>query len=105
MSTAASPGYRFDGRHAEATPVTVRVDDRHLVVETTDGAVLDRVLVHRVAVSELFEHAPRLVRSLYHFFRRMHDLEARLGVDNIPDFMSTHPATEERLERPRREIR
>ncbi|HVR14126.1 MAG TPA: M48 family metalloprotease, partial [Gaiellaceae bacterium] len=45
------------------------------------------------------------VRSLVEFFERLSALESRLGVEKIPDFLSTHPATEERLERLRREIR
>lgn len=58
---SGSAGFRFDGRHAEAVPVAVRVDGGHLIVETADGAVLDREPVHRVVVSEPFDHAPRLV--------------------------------------------
>jgi predicted Zn-dependent protease len=45
------------------------------------------------------------VRSLVEFFERLGALESPFGDDKIPDFLSTHPATEERLERLRREIR
>jgi predicted Zn-dependent protease len=61
MSTPASPATRFDGRRAEATPVSVRVEDGHLVVEANDGAVVDHVLVSRAIISDPFEHAPRMV--------------------------------------------
>jgi predicted Zn-dependent protease len=61
VSTPASAGFRFDGRHAEATAITVRAEDGDLVVETIDGVVLDREAVRRATFSEPFDHAPRLV--------------------------------------------
>jgi predicted Zn-dependent protease len=39
------------------------------------------------------------------FFERLGAQESEVGAERIPDFLSTHPATEERLERLRREIR
>lgn len=61
MSVSACPGYRFDGRHAEATSVEVRVEGGQLVVESTAGTVLDRVSVHQALVSDPLERAPRVV--------------------------------------------
>jgi predicted Zn-dependent protease len=49
------------------------------------------------------------VRPLVEFFERISARKSRLAVETIPDFLSTHPAThpatEERLARLRREIR
>jgi predicted Zn-dependent protease len=44
-------------------------------------------------------------QPLYEFFVRVRRLESRRGVGAIPDFLATHPPTEERLERLRREMR
>ena len=44
-------------------------------------------------------------RPLYQFFTQLHALESRRGVADIPNFVFTHPSTEERLERLRREIK
>lgn len=61
MSTSTFPAFRFDGRQAEAVPVALRVDNGWLVVETAEGAVLERQPLDRAVVSEPFDHAPRLV--------------------------------------------
>ena len=42
-------------------------------------------------------------RPLYEFFRSVRGLEAKRGADDIPDFLSTHPGANARLERMRRE--
>ncbi|MBI3825069.1 MAG: M48 family metallopeptidase [Candidatus Rokubacteria bacterium] len=57
----AFPAVRFDGRSAGAVPVVLRVDGARVVVETPEGAVLEREPLERVAVSEPLAHAPRLV--------------------------------------------
>jgi len=61
MSAASVPAFRFDGRHAEAMPVVLRVENGYLVVETAEGIVLEREGLDRALVSEPFDHAPRLV--------------------------------------------
>jgi len=58
---SAHSAYRFDGRHAEAVPVMVRVEYGALIVETADGAELERYPVDGTVVSEPLDHAPRLV--------------------------------------------
>jgi predicted Zn-dependent protease len=45
------------------------------------------------------------VRPLVEFFERLSARESEIRVQKMPDFLSTHPATEERLERLRRETR
>ncbi len=45
------------------------------------------------------------VEPLVEFFERIMDLESQIGADKIPGFLRSHPATDERLERLRREIR
>lgn len=42
-------------------------------------------------------------QPLHDFFLKMRDHEAQYGADSIPEFLSTHPSTEERLERLRRD--
>lgn len=61
MSAPTSPAFRFDGRHADAMPVMLRVKNAYLVVETAEGTVLERERLDRAVVSEPFDHAPRLV--------------------------------------------
>jgi Zn-dependent protease with chaperone function len=39
------------------------------------------------------------VRPLYRFFVKLRELESRLGMEGVPDFLSTHPSTEDRLRR------
>jgi predicted Zn-dependent protease len=55
------PAFRFDGHHADAIPVVLRVENAYLVVETAEGTVLERERLDRAVVSEPFDHAPRLV--------------------------------------------
>jgi hypothetical protein len=43
------------------------------------------------------------VRPLYEFFVKMRELESRLGMEDLPDFLSSHPSTDERLRRLRLE--
>ena len=38
-------------------------------------------------------------RPLHDFFLKVREVESEAGTDGIPDFLSTHPPTEERLER------
>ena len=61
MSAPTFPGFRFDGRRAEPTPVVLRVENACLVVETAEGTELEREQLSCVAVSEAFDHAPRLL--------------------------------------------
>jgi len=65
VSMTTFSGFRFDGRHAEAVPVIVHIDEGELIVKTADGTVdgtlLDRDRLDRVVVSEPFDRAPRLV--------------------------------------------
>jgi predicted Zn-dependent protease len=61
MSTLTFSAFRFDGRQAEAVPVGLRVENNWLVVETLEGAVLERQALDRAIVSEPFDHAPRLI--------------------------------------------
>jgi predicted Zn-dependent protease len=61
MSTLIFPAFRFDGRQAEALPVGLRVESKWLIVETAEGAVLDREALDGAIVSEPFDHAPRLI--------------------------------------------
>src|SRR5262249_57598436 len=61
MSETTFPAFRFDGRHAEAVPVIVRIDDGDLVVQTVDGTLVDRDRLDRTVVSEPLERAPRVV--------------------------------------------
>jgi Zn-dependent protease with chaperone function len=61
MSLTTFSAVRFDGRHAEAVPVIVHVDDGDLVVETVDGTLVDRSRLDRTIVSEPLERAPRVV--------------------------------------------
>jgi len=61
MSLTTFCAFRFDGRHAEAVPVIVRLEDGDLVVETVDGTLVDRNRLHRTVVSEPLERAPRVV--------------------------------------------
>lgn len=61
MSTPTFRAFRFDGRHAEAVLVALRVEDGCLFVETPFGEVLERERLDRAVVSEPFDHAPRLV--------------------------------------------
>ena len=61
MSVPMFPAFRFDGRHAEAMPVLLRVENADLVVETPEGAVLERQPLDRARVSEPLDRAPRLV--------------------------------------------
>lgn len=42
-------------------------------------------------------------QPLHDFFVKIRDHEAHYGADSIPEFLSTHPSTEERLERLRRD--
>ena len=62
---------------------------RHLVVETSDGTVLDRVVLSRAIISDPFEHAPRMVwlptgatlevpDADRHFARELEDAGVRL---------------------------
>src|SRR5574341_854135 len=55
------PAFRFDGRHAAAVPVVLRVENGYLVVEMPEGAVMEREGLDSALVSEPFDHAPRLV--------------------------------------------
>ena len=57
----AYTAYRFDGRHAEAVPVVVRVEYGALIVETTDGAELERYSLDGTVISDPLDRAPRLV--------------------------------------------
>jgi predicted Zn-dependent protease len=59
--SAPITGVRFDGRHAAEVAVALRLEDRQLVVETADGALVERAALDRVQVSEPFQHAPRLL--------------------------------------------
>jgi Zn-dependent protease with chaperone function len=61
VSTPGTPAFRFDGRQADAAPTRVRVEGAHLVVETPEGALLERPPLDRVAVSEPFGRAPRML--------------------------------------------
>lgn len=61
MSAPAFPAFRFDGRHAEARPVQLVLDARCVVVATAEGTELERERLDRLAVSEPFDHAPRLI--------------------------------------------
>jgi len=61
MSETTFPAFHFDGRHAEAVPVIVHIDDGDLVVETVDGTLVDRNRLDRTVVSEPLERAPRVV--------------------------------------------
>ena len=44
------------------------------------------------------------VRPLYEFFLKLRALESRIGMEGLPDFLSTHPATEDRMQRLRQEL-
>lgn len=61
MSPTTFSAFRFDGRHAEAVPVIVHVDDGDLVVQAVDGTLVDRTRLDRMVVSEPLERAPRVV--------------------------------------------
>jgi predicted Zn-dependent protease len=61
MSLSGFPAFRFDGRHADAMPVMLRLDDGSLLVETVEGTLLEREGLDRAVVSEPFRHAPRVV--------------------------------------------
>lgn len=61
MSSLVFPASRFDGRHADAVPVRLRVEHHDLIVETADGVVLDYEQLGHVVVSEPFDHTPRLI--------------------------------------------
>lgn len=52
-----------------------------------------------------FLHANGLpVLPLYEFFLKLRALESRLGMEGLPDFLSTHPATDDRMQRLWREL-
>jgi len=61
VSPSVFPASRFDGRHADAVPVRLRVEHHDLIVETADGVVLDYEQLGHVVVSEPFDHTPRLI--------------------------------------------
>src|SRR5262249_41625909 len=61
MSETTFPAFRFDGRHAEAVPGIVRIDDGDLVVQPADGTRVARDRLARTVVSEPLERAPRVV--------------------------------------------
>jgi predicted Zn-dependent protease len=61
MSTRLFPACRFDGRRAQGLPVIVHIEAPDLIVETAEGAVVDRERLDRAVVSEPLDHAPRLV--------------------------------------------
>ena len=61
MTTGGVSAFRFDGRHAAATAVTLRIDDGWLVVETLDGVEIDRERLDRASIADPLERAPRLV--------------------------------------------
>ncbi|HVE48541.1 MAG TPA: M48 family metallopeptidase [Casimicrobiaceae bacterium] len=50
---------RFDGRSAQGKQVEIRIDDAMLVVLANDS--IQRVSLNHIAVSERFEHAPRML--------------------------------------------
>jgi len=54
------PAFRFDGRHAEAQAVQLRVEGGALVVEA-QGVVLDHEPLDHVTISEPLGRAPRLI--------------------------------------------
>jgi len=61
VSTPTFPAFRFDGRHAEALPVVLRIENAYVVVETAEGIELERERLDRAVVSEPLDHAPRLL--------------------------------------------
>jgi len=61
MSAATFSAFRFDGRTAHATAVSMRLDDDVLIVEDANGVVLEREPLPAARVSDAFDHAPRLI--------------------------------------------
>jgi Zn-dependent protease with chaperone function len=53
--------WRFDGRTAQARAVRVRVEADALVIESPEGADIQRLPMAQLRISEPFEYAPRLV--------------------------------------------
>jgi len=79
MSASTFPASRFDGRHADAVPVRLRVDHQHLIVETADGTILDHKPLGHLAVSEPFDYAPRMVGLPGGATLEVDDAEGRFG--------------------------
>ena len=58
MSAPRFPAFRFDGRHADALPVALRVENAYLIVETAAGTELERERLDRAVVSEPLDALP-----------------------------------------------
>jgi Zn-dependent protease with chaperone function len=75
----AISAFRFDGRHADAQGVQLRVEGRALVVETAQGIVLDREPLDHVTVSEPLDRAPRLIGLSNHVTLEIYDTDGSLA--------------------------